>query len=116
MSVTVLKMHHGVVPKKKTSLKMHKLEDFVNCPKCLRQVPFQKNLKKLPKRVKSGQKVAWLSSLTLCENHENFRHNDFFENKENSKFFRKNNLKMSKVIWNKKFVFRLDQLNQTEVR
>ena len=57
---------------------MHKLEDFVNCPKCLRQVPFQKNLKKLPKRVKSGQKVAWLSSLTLCENHENFRHNDFF--------------------------------------
>ena len=66
---------------------MHKLEDFVNCPKCLRQVPFQKNLKKLPKRVKSGQKVAWLSSLTLCENHENFRHNDFFfENKENSKF------------------------------
>ena len=27
MSVTVLKMHHGVVPKEKTSLKMHKLED-----------------------------------------------------------------------------------------
>jgi len=37
-----------------------------------------KNLKKLPKRVKSGQKVAWLSSLTLCESHEIFRHNDFF--------------------------------------
>ena len=69
-----------------------------------------KNLKKLPKRVKSGQKVAWLSSLTLCENHENFRHNDFFREQRKlkvfkiqsfEKFFRKNHLKMSKVIWNK---------------
>lgn len=103
---------------------MHKLEDFVNCPKCLRQVPFQKNLKKLPKRVKSGQKVAWLSSLTLCENHENFRHNDFFSRTKKIQSFenffkknsRRNHLKISKVIWNKKFDFRLDQLNQTEVR
>jgi len=66
---------------------MQKLQDsnFVNCPKCLRQVPFQKKLKKLPKRVKSGQKVVWLSSLTLCEKSRNnfLLYWYIFESKEN---------------------------------
>ena len=59
-----------------------------------------KNLKKLPKRVKSGQKVAWLSSLTLCESHEIFRHNDFFREQRKIKildFFGKNFFEKKKL-------------------
>ena len=78
MSVTVLKMHHGVVPKKKQVLKCINLKTSLIVLNVSAKYRSKKNLKKLPKRVKSGQKVAWLSSLTLCESHEIFRHNDFF--------------------------------------
>ena len=89
MSVTVLKMHHGVVPKKKQVLKCINLKTSLIVLNVSAKYRSKKNLKKLPKRVKSGQKVAWLSSLTLCENHENFRHNDFFREQRKFKVLKK---------------------------
>ena len=79
---------------------MHKLEDdsliVLNVPAKYRS----KKSQKITQTCKIWtERVAWLSSLTLCESHEIFRHNDFFREQRKIKIL-DFLAKISKVIWN----------------